>query len=68
MRLSVSRVYTITDKMIKLSSWINANSKSKLLASEVGHSPPSSTNLKNGGAIPPLSIWPHDIVLNYIIK
>jgi hypothetical protein len=33
---------------------------------EADHSPPFSAKVKNGGAIPPLPIWLHGIVLNYI--
>jgi hypothetical protein len=38
----------------------------KMQGHEADHSPPSSTKIKNGGAIPPLPIHLHGIVLNYL--
>jgi hypothetical protein len=39
-----------------------------LLGKVVEHSPSRSVEVKNGGAIPPLPIFLHNAVLNYIIK
>jgi hypothetical protein len=36
----------------------------KRLGREADHSPPSSAEIENGGAIPPLSTRFHDVVLN----
>jgi hypothetical protein len=38
----------------------------KRLRRESDHSPPSSVEVKNGGAIPPLPIYPNGTVLNYM--
>jgi hypothetical protein len=40
----------------------------KLQGRKSDHSPPSTDDVKNNGAIPPLPIRLYGIVLNYIIK
>jgi hypothetical protein len=35
---------------------------------EADHSPPSSAEAKNDGAVPPFSVCLHDTVINFIIK